>query len=617
MLKFSNDPKQAEVEMEGMIFYLTAFGYIDGDFDPSEKEYIRGYIRKLVEARFDGVAPDATVQMRTEIVDRYTVHFLEVFETIDREINEMWDEPVAEGEVSRDYVHARLKLRCFEIFGLFDRAAQESLMDSIDELLMADGVAHPEELRFRGELAEILMADVGLAKLEEDSPPPPPSGSSNGPAPTPSVLPPLPVRKPLSAAASSPAIPDLPVPAAAGDAASAAKLQGIPHLLAPGKRPSKERNHPLLTKLEHHYSKDADKLQKQLMADLTLIKKVTALFEKTRLPHEGRLAGHTKVSEFAGQDEFLDGHVHVLPPSNPHGYDLTVLGDLHGCYSCLKGALMQSDFFAKVDRFQKAPDAHPEPKLVLLGDYIDRGMFSYNGVLRTVLQLFMAAPRYVYLLRGNHEYYLEHEGQIYGGVRPAEAINTLRPHAPRDVFRAYLKFFETLPNTLLFDKTMFVHGGIPRDSLLAERYRDLSSLNDPDIRFQMMWSDPSTAEAIPAVLQDQSARFPFGRAQARRFLHHLGLNTIVRGHEKEEEGYRQVYGDPNLQLITLFSAGGEYNDDLPLFSSYRFVKPMAMTVKYRDGETTMEPWEIDYATYNKPEFNSFYKTRAQIEHKEG
>jgi ATP-dependent Lhr-like helicase len=30
-------------------------------------------------------------------------------------------------------------------------------------------------------------------------------------------------------------------------------------------------------------------------------------------------------------------------------YDLTVLGDLHGCYSCLKAALLQADFFAKLD----------------------------------------------------------------------------------------------------------------------------------------------------------------------------------------------------------------------------------------------------------------------------
>jgi|GEM_PF-219315 len=614
MLKFSADPKQAEVEMEGMIFYLTAFGYIDGDFDPSEKEYIRGYIGKLVEARFDAAVPDADPKMREEVVGRYVIHFNEVFETIDREIAEMWDEPVAEGEVSQDYVHARLKLRCFEIFGLFAREAQESLMDTIDELLMADGVAHPEELKFRGELAEILMADLGLEESAEAEPPPPPvappppppvAASNEPPPPPPPLVPDLP----------PPPIPEAPpIPRQRGQVRRTGRVT-IRH---PAKLESQGRNHPLLTRLEHHYSKDADKLQQQLTADLGLIHKATDIFGDRRRGHTGKLRGHQQVSEFAGQDEFLDGHVHILPPTHSKGYELTVLGDLHGCYSCLKGALMQSDFFGKVDRFQKDPEAHPEPKLVLLGDYIDRGMFSYNGVLRTVLQLFKAAPRYVYLLRGNHEYYLEHEGEIYGGVRPAEAINTLKPHAPVDVFKAYLRFFELLPNTLIFDDIMFVHGGIPRDSLIAQKYRDLSSLNDPEIRFQMMWSDPSSADFIPDALQEQSARFPFGKRQAKKFLHRLGVRNLIRGHEKEEEGVNMVYDDDDLTLLTLFSAGGEYNDDLPLFSSYRFVKPMAMTItRSPEGEVDMEPWEIDYQSYNDPERNHFYKSRPQIEHIEG
>ena len=49
---------------------------------------------------------------------------------------------------------------------------------------------------------------------------------------------------------------------------------------------------------------------------------------------------------------------------------------------------------------------------MLLGDYIDRGMFSYQGVLRSVMQLFVTAPDHVYVLRGNHEYYVEHEGKV-------------------------------------------------------------------------------------------------------------------------------------------------------------------------------------------------------------
>jgi len=68
---------------------------------------------------------------------------------------------------------------------------------------------------------------------------------------------------------------------------------------------------------------------------------------------------------------------------------------------------------------------------------------------------------------------------MYGGVKPAEAINTLKPLLPVDVFRHYKLLFEQMPNVFLFDQFMFVHGGIPKDRLIKERWKDLSSLNDP------------------------------------------------------------------------------------------------------------------------------------------
>jgi hypothetical protein len=242
-------------------------------------------------------------------------------------------------------------------------------------------------------------------------------------------------------------------------------------------------------------------------------------------------------------------------------------------------------------------------------------MYSLNGVLRTVMQVFATAPDHVYVLRGNHEYYVEFKGQIYGGVKPAEAINTLKPHLSLDVFRHYMKLFDAMPNVLLFDRTMFVHAGIPRDRLVKERWKDLSSLDDPDLRFQMMWSDPSSADVIPAELQEQSARFPFGRMQAAAFLQRMGCHTLVRGHEKVNAGFARTYHDDQVTLVTLFSAGGATNDDLPPDSGYRTVTPMAMTVTLRDGVVDMTPWKIDYETYNDPERNAFFKMPPEIEHR--
>jgi hypothetical protein len=563
MLTFSSDGPTADKQMRAVIFYLTTFGYIDGDFDASEKSFVREYIGKLVAHRVSGAVPASDQKLRGELTKKFTTHFHEVFEGIDRQVKELFTEAVAEGEAQDTFVHSKLKLRCFEIFKSFDADNQEQLMGTIDELIHADGQVHPAEAKFRGELAALLEEDLGVELIDE------PVGART-------------------------------VAVGKGQELAPATI-----------------NHPFFDQFEHHYTADPARLKKQVDADERLMDQVIKVLDDKRAAGKGKLAGKKTVQELTGMEPFLDGYVHVLPARPRREYELIVVGDLHGCYSCLKAVLMQTDFFAKVNAFTHEPDKHPEPKLVLLGDYIDRGMFSYQGVLRSVMQLYMRAPDHVYILRGNHEYYIEHQGRVLGAVRPSEAMDTLKPHFSQQVFAHYMQFFDSLPNMLLFDRILFVHGGIARDLLLKERFRDLSSLNDWDIRFQMMWSDPSTADVIPAGLQEQSSRFPFGRLQSQAFLHRIGCNTLIRGHEKVDEGFRRVYDDDNQLLITLFSAGGSDNGDLPADSSYRSVTPMALTVKWKDGRSEISPFRIDYQRYNSPEANKFYQSRPEIEHRQG
>lgn len=561
MLTFSKDPAVAERQMEALIFSLTTFGYIDGDFDTAEKELVRGTIAKLVEHRVDSGMPGAAPDVRRDLVARFTTHFCEKLEHIEAHVRELFHEPLSKDEDRDTFVHAKLKQRCFELFQGFDRANQEAILESVDELIRADGELHPAELKFRSELAALLEADLDL-ELVEDA----------GDRPRASITAPVRLR--------------------GGD------------------------DHTFFQQLEFHYSADPRKIEKQVAADLELVDRLIAQLEAQRADGEGKLGSASTVADLPPGARFLDGWTHVLMPEEGRAYDLTVLGDLHGCYSCLKATVMQTRFFDKVAAFRKDPASEPEPKLVLLGDYIDRGIFSLNGVLRSVMQMATTAPEHVYVLRGNHEYYVEYKGQVYGGVKPAEAINTLKPHLPVDVFRRYMRLFDLLPNTLLFDRTMFVHGGIPRDRVIKERWQGLATLNDPDVRFQMMWSDPSAASVIPAELQEQTARFPFGKLQFAAFLQRLGVSAMVRGHEKVEEGFRRVYDDEAGLLISLFSAGGADNRDLPPTSSYRSVTPMALSVlRSASGETTMTPFEIDWQSYNDPERNAFFRAPMEIAHK--
>jgi hypothetical protein len=566
MLTFSTNPDVAEQQMNAIIFYLTAFGYIDGEFDFTEKTFVRIYIRQLVTARAKAAMPDEDPKVREEIINKFVAHFHEVFESIDRQVHGLFDEAVADGEDVEKFVYAKLKLRSYEIFQSFERDNQQELLATIDELIYADGSVHPSEQKFREELEGLLDREdaqpIDDAEVEV-------------------------VRQNKVEIAS-----------AGETAAPATKLD----------------DHPFFQKFEQHYSAQPERIKQQVDADLDLMNRFVAKLNEQRMYGEGRLAGKANVAELSGQQPFLDGHVFVHPAKEGHVYELTVLGDLHGCYSCLKAALLQADFFAKLEAW-KLDHTKPEPKLVLLGDYIDRGMFSYNGVLRTVMQLYLAAPEHVFPLRGNHEYYIEYRGRIYGGVKPAEAINTLVGHLSGEVFAEYMKMFEEMPNMLFFDDLMFVHAGIPRDAEIKAKFQDMASLNDPDLRFQMLWSDPSTAEYIPDDLQAQNARFPFGKSQFEAFMGRLGCSMMVRGHEKVDAGFRPMYDD--VSLITLFSAGGADNNDLPPDSSYRTVTPMAATIRLEGGTAQVTPWLIDYKRFNDPKRNRFFASPPEIEHKVG
>jgi hypothetical protein len=548
---FSSDPAIAKQQMLAIVFLLTAFGHMDGKFALSEKRFVQEKIAKLVEERMlEAIADPLARQVATA---RVTGQFQRVAAAIDREIAALFTESVAEGETTEQFVYAKLALRCYELLRPFDDGARAALFEIVDELIEADGVVHPSEARLRDDIHRLLAEPVEI-EMEE-------------------------VR----------------------DTIFDSRIQiDKEEVLVP-----RMVDHAFFTREERVYPRDQAGFVKSAEEDVELLRTVMSTLDQQRAAGAGKLAGAKTFADFAGHAPFLDGHVYVLPPDPRASYELIVLGDLHGCYSCLKAALMQTDFLAKVEAHAVDPKNTPDTRLVLLGDYIDRGRFSFDGVMRMAMRLFVTVPNAVYVLRGNHEYYLEHQGRILAPVRPAEGMMWLSGVASDAYFREYMQLFEALPTSLAFDRFFFVHAGIPRDASLAEKWKDLSSLNDPDLRFQMMWSDPSDTEVVPDELQKAAARFGYGSHQFRSFLARIGSSVMVRGHERIVEGFHTNYDLPDATLFTLFSAGGATNLDLPETSNYREVTPRGLTIRWRDGVSRVSPFVIDWARYNDPARNGF------------
>ncbi|HUH01657.1 MAG TPA: metallophosphoesterase family protein [Kofleriaceae bacterium] len=544
---------------------LFTVGYVDGLFHPREQAFVRQYLDSVVLVIEQSAAADERAGLRAT----WRARFDELYGRLDTEVSAL-----ASGG-QHDRVPTSLRLRALGLFRSLPGPDQMAAIELVYALIHADGVITGAERTLYEELTACFAAVTVVTPT------------------TPTVR--------LAASAAAP-----------GAGSGAAPLAAPLVLGAPVWHDLVACAHPLLDPIEQTYSPHPVERKAQIDWDYQLVQLAIAQWQRQRAAGAGGLAGFTDIAQVPVGSRFLDGYVHVLRPSQP--VELVVLGDLHGCYSCLKAVLLQSNFIQRAWAHQWDPERYPDIKLVLLGDYIDRGLFSFDGVLRAVLHLFVSMPDHVIVLRGNHEHLQWVGNRIVSGVYPAEALASIAPYVPVEMLEAYRRLFEHMPTSFLCDRTMFVHGGIPRDDTFEARYRDLSSLNDPELRFQMMWSDPVTTDLVPVDMQRQNPRFMFGRKQFRSFMERAGLYTMIRGHEKIDRGFDVFYNLGEHLLLNLFSAGGHDNCDLPAGSSYRSVTPMALTIKYDHGVApTANPWPLLYQAFNYPPHNGFYRPQPVLE----
>jgi len=571
-------PERAEPARQGnaggvtrvgsVVDLLLTVGYIDGLFHHKEREFVQGYIESVLLA----IEQSAPTGEHAAIRAAWQSHYFDLYQRLDAEIAELADEVISAG--TDNYVSTQLRVRALTLFQGLAKQDQSTALELIHALIHADGMLTPPEQHLYRELTTYFAA-------------------------RPTAVPVAPSTTPT---AKMPAVAEVPGPAPAS-ASLVVRSPTHKDLLA--------SSHPLLDPLERTYSPHPVERKSQIDWDHQLLQYAVAQWQRQRSGNTGRLASFSSAEQIPAGTRFLDDYVYVMRPSRP--VEFVVLGDLHGCYSCLKAALLQTNFIQRVWAHHWDPDSYPDVKLVLLGDYIDRGLFSFDGVLRAALYLFVSMPENVIMLRGNHEYLRRSGNRIASCVHPAEALASIAPHVSLEVLDSYRLLFEHMPTSFVCDRTLFVHGGIPRDDTFEANFRDLSSLNDPDVRFQMMWGDPARTQHIPVELQRKNPRFSFGYNQFRAFMERAGLQTMVRGHEKITSGFKVVYDMEDLHLLNLFSAGGRDNSDLPESSSYRAVTPMAMTMRFGDGAPTATPWPLQYHPFNYEPHNGLYRPHPVLE----
>jgi len=173
------------------------------------------------------------------------------------------------------------------------------------------------------------------------------------------------------------------------------------------------------------------------------------------------------------------------PPRSTSGELVYAIGDIHGRYDLLKASLAQ----IAADSAREAVGR--TPRLVLLGDYIDRGPASAK-VLQALVWLSRKSPFALHLLKGNHEQALLHfldqpeQGEpwlnfggaetlaSYGVAAPGPLASPEAMVAARDALldqmpASHLQLLSQLELMAVVGDYAFVHAGIRPDRSLAHQ----------------------------------------------------------------------------------------------------------------------------------------------------
>lgn len=237
---------------------------------------------------------------------------------------------------------------------------------------------------------------------------------------------------------------------------------------------------------------------------------------------------------------------HIAPANH-----ITIIGDLHG----------QLDDLLLILRENGLP-SESNPYL-FNGDFVDRGD---RGVeIAVIIYLFkLLYPRHVLLNRGNHE---ENSiTQVFGFMKECEV------KYDRFVYDLFCESFRYLPlATLIDDRVLVVHGGIPRENILVKdlntleragydltRYRTKPKSRkdrEPHRKMQiirdLLWSDPKASKGYEE--NKRGAGTIYGPDIVQKFMTKNKLALVVRSHECVPRGFDWPYREKGM-LVTLFSA---------------------------------------------------------------
>jgi serine/threonine-protein phosphatase PP1 catalytic subunit len=229
--------------------------------------------------------------------------------------------------------------------------------------------------------------------------------------------------------------------------------------------------------------------------------------------------------------------------------NLVIISDLHGDSKSLFRILSEINY--------KQFLSEELNKLVFLGDYIDRGKNSLS-IIYSICYLKSTYPNSVVLMRGNHEAPAEFPFSPHNF--PYE-IQDRFGNRWREIYKDTLSMFRLLTlATVIKQKLLLVHGGLPTEEAAAANFRESISFAQESqvinsVLEEILWNDPlQTDENRSREKSKRGLGRYFGSNVTRNWLQATDTTAVVRGHEPCQ-GFRL---DHDNRVMTLFSCMGVY-----------------------------------------------------------
>ncbi|OYT60534.1 MAG: serine/threonine protein phosphatase [Desulfurococcales archaeon ex4484_217_1] len=248
------------------------------------------------------------------------------------------------------------------------------------------------------------------------------------------------------------------------------------------------------------------------------------------------MQGETKKENF----EYFDRIEGLIKVKSTH---LAVIGDIHGDLASLRAIMGNIN--------KHLPDE--DSVLVFLGDYVDRGVESFETIM-SIIMLKLENPEKIIMLRGNHEpppnlIPYPHDFPLFLKMKFKKSW--------KEVYDVFFDIFQLLPHAAYVESKIFlVHGGVPVKTSSLEKIA--FAHEEKEILEELLWNDPS--DFIEEwTYSPRGAGKLFGIKITREFLRQNNFIGIIRSHEPCN-GFKINH---NGLVLTIFSRKG-----YPYFNKY-------------------------------------------------